>query len=437
MARKRIAISSGGGIAAGSPFVLDAGLFVSQASPPVANTGRLARLNDASLSIIAPGVIAPDSFVLGHTVVDCVGGDRSILIGRLISQGAAAAGQANDQILIGNTINLSTISTGCTDLIVIGARPVFSVVGFQPDKKRSVVIGNDITMHTAAQASPTDGMVIIGHNARGEGGQVVSMGYQAVARSGGVGIGANSNAHRYSVAVGYLSSTELTSGNWDDNCTAVGFRAWGQLGCVAIGSEAGYQSTSLNCVAIGLRSGSFSYGNKAAMVGSIVIGYGATCSKDNIAVLGSALAPINILTFGAGDIQSTGGGLVYTIEPTYTVAGANNQKGNGLAVRGGTGTGNWANAENLGLDLQAGLLQASGTTRQAPTSVLAIRHSDLNVALWGGLGATMGSGVKVLFVANATTAPTVAPTGGGLLYVTGGALHWLGSGGTDTAIAPA
>jgi len=48
-----------------------------------------------------------------------------------------------------------------------------------------------------------------------------------------------------------------------------------------------------------------------------------------------------------------------------------------------------------------------------------------------------GSGTGVLGIANATTAPTVAPTGGGVLYASAGALHWLGSSGTDTVIAAA
>lgn len=49
----------------------------------------------------------------------------------------------------------------------------------------------------------------------------------------------------------------------------------------------------------------------------------------------------------------------------------------------------------------------------------------------------MGGGVSVLAIKDAVTVPTVNPTGGGVLYSTGGALHWLGSAGTDTVIAPA
>lgn len=48
-----------------------------------------------------------------------------------------------------------------------------------------------------------------------------------------------------------------------------------------------------------------------------------------------------------------------------------------------------------------------------------------------------GGGTGVFFFENSTTIATTTPTGGGVLYVTGGALHWLGSSGTDTTIAPA
>lgn len=48
-----------------------------------------------------------------------------------------------------------------------------------------------------------------------------------------------------------------------------------------------------------------------------------------------------------------------------------------------------------------------------------------------------GSGVGVIGIANATTVPSINPTGGGALYVEGGALKYRGSSGTVTVIAPA
>ena len=48
-----------------------------------------------------------------------------------------------------------------------------------------------------------------------------------------------------------------------------------------------------------------------------------------------------------------------------------------------------------------------------------------------------GGGAGVIGIANATTNPTTNPAGGGVLYVTGGALTYRGSAGTVTTVAPA
>ena len=48
-----------------------------------------------------------------------------------------------------------------------------------------------------------------------------------------------------------------------------------------------------------------------------------------------------------------------------------------------------------------------------------------------------GSGIGVIGIANANSAPSTNPTGGGVLYAEGGALKWRGSAGTTTTIAAA
>jgi hypothetical protein len=48
-----------------------------------------------------------------------------------------------------------------------------------------------------------------------------------------------------------------------------------------------------------------------------------------------------------------------------------------------------------------------------------------------------GGGAAVVFIGNATTVPTTDPTGGGIMYVEGGALKYRGSSGTVTTIANA
>lgn len=62
--------------------------------------------------------------------------------------------------------------------------------------------------------------------------------------------------------------------------------------------------------------------------------------------------------------------------------------------------------------------------------------STYNTTLLANAG-SYGSGSGVLFLGNATTAPTTDPTGGGILYVEAGALKYRGSSGTVTTIANA
>ena len=52
-------------------------------------------------------------------------------------------------------------------------------------------------------------------------------------------------------------------------------------------------------------------------------------------------------------------------------------------------------------------------------------------------GSQFGAGTGVIGIANAVVAPTVDPSGGGVLYVEDGALKYRGSGGTVTILAPA
>lgn len=58
-----------------------------------------------------------------------------------------------------------------------------------------------------------------------------------------------------------------------------------------------------------------------------------------------------------------------------------------------------------------------------------------NISLLGD--GSFGSGTKVIHIANATTAPTTDPSGGGIMYVESGALKYRGSSGTVTTIANA
>lgn len=58
-----------------------------------------------------------------------------------------------------------------------------------------------------------------------------------------------------------------------------------------------------------------------------------------------------------------------------------------------------------------------------------------NLALFAA--GSFGGGVDTVFIANAATVPSTDPTGGGILYVEGGALKYRGTAGTITTLGPA
>jgi hypothetical protein len=92
--------------------------------------------------------------------------------------------------------------------------------------------------------------------------------------------------------------------------------------------------------------------------------------------------------------------------------------GSRLVVKGvGTTTGTTLNVTN-----------SSDTSR-----LLVVDNGNIGISVTSAFG----NGVKVIGISNATTVPNADPSGGGVLYVEGGALKYRGSSGTITTIAPA
>jgi hypothetical protein len=81
-----------------------------------------------------------------------------------------------------------------------------------------------------------------------------------------------------------------------------------------------------------------------------------------------------------------------------------------------------------GSDLAINRYNDAGTFQNTP---FLLERSTGNLGI---NGSSFGSGVKVLFIGNAT-APSGSPTGGGILYVESGNLRFKGSSGTVTTIA--
>lgn len=425
MARRKIVISSSGGIAAGAPFTKDAILAVQQSSPPVANTTRLARINDASLSITAVGVASgPGSFVLGKNVVDAANGANAILIGDTISvNGTGGAGQANNQVLVGSTITIPTAATNSTNMVALGNTINYVSVGGFKSFGGSIAIGQGITISCSA-TTDAQNTIAIGQGANVTEAAGIAIGSGAtVSLTEGIAIGQAGIAGSQSVGIGTRVNVGATS-------VGIGRGVLGGTDSVAIGFGA-TTSGATSSIAIGRQASTL------GATGAMAFGQGATNTVNNWCLFGSRTFPISTIRFGASLNDATGD-VVYTFQTADVFGGAgNNLAGNTLIIAAGVGTGNNANGTNRGLDFQVGIVGAAGSTQQAYTSALAIRHSDLNIALWGGLAATFGGGAGVLFVKNATTAPTSNPTGGGILYSVAGALTWRGSAGTVTTLAAA
>ena len=80
-----------------------------------------------------------------------------------------------------------------------------------------------------------------------------------------------------------------------------------------------------------------------------------------------------------------------------------------------------------------------GTTTNHPLAIYANNGVRATIDTSGNflLGGTTTPGVLVMYIANATTVPASNPSGGGVIYVEGGALKYRGSSGTVTTIANA
>lgn len=140
---------------------------------------------------------------------------------------------------------------------------------------------------------------------------------------------------------------------------------------------------------------------------------------------------IDLLTFGGGStlaqIAGNGTGIqanfgitananAASVKP-FIVKGAASQSANLTEWQDSAGTA-------LGTVSSAGLGTFAGVTLSTTTSL--------------SLGTpSLGGGAGVISIANATTAPTTDPSGGGILYVESGALKFRGSSGTITTIAAA
>jgi hypothetical protein len=140
---------------------------------------------------------------------------------------------------------------------------------------------------------------------------------------------------------------------------------------------------------------------------------------------------------GAGGLSGTGGdatvrsGSGLTLGVTRiegATATATNANGGEVVLDGGlpNGTGVYGT-----ITLRSSLTILSAAQLPGPRHVLALCGSANTTVM------PANTGDKVIFIANASTTPTASAVGGGILYVSAGALRYRGSSGSDNQIAPA
>jgi hypothetical protein len=128
-----------------------------------------------------------------------------------------------------------------------------------------------------------------------------------------------------------------------------------------------------------------------------------------------------------GDIflqaSATSSGSIYTPEGKGVIRQTAYDE---IYLNAGTG---YTNAGGINFD------SSGNITFTLSGSVSNAGHQNIFIFTSASPGAGGGSGI--ISIQNAITTPTSNPTAGGILYVTGGALTYRGSGGTVTTIAPA
>ncbi|RTL27879.1 MAG: hypothetical protein EKK55_05530 [Rhodocyclaceae bacterium] len=285
---------------------------------------------------------------------------------------------------------------------------------------------NSVALGYQAQASQA-GAIAIGHTCQVNGADSVVIGRNIQTSSAnGVCIGAQGVNWANSVGVG----TGANPGGTDAVAIGSGASAGAQcvmIGRAASGSGTGNIGIGYNVAVTGAGGATHSIGighSVATGFGQcIAIGGGATCTAAKQAVIGGPNTSITNVYLGKGVAHATPEAV--TVQPTG--GNANGVVGARLNLAGGKG----GNAATAGGQLALQTAPAGAGTTLADRLII---EPDGNIAIFGA--GSYGGGVGgVVFLKNATTPPTVAPTDGVVLWAEGGVLKAMGASGTPTTVA--
>ncbi len=227
-----------------------------------------------------------------------------------------------------------------------------------------------------------------------------------------------------SMGLGYNSLSAQGSGAYNNG---FGYEALAAAQSGSHNSAVGYSSLKVMTSGVG----NSSFGNYSLMSlknGSYNVGFGYSSLTANIngsynvglgtnSLLGSTGSQCSALGSDAGRSITTG---------TYNTF---------LGSKAGYTDGTTTTTATVSYALCLGAYAQATVDNVAALGGKASSHRlTLNLGSYDNLGSNIKGGIAL---ANAATAPTTNPAGGGLLYAEGGALKWRGSSGTVTTIANA
>lgn len=354
------------------------------------------------------GVSAGDSITSGsdniaigaNALAAATGAARNTCIG----DGAGSLVTGNNNVLIGNSAGNNITSGG-----------------------QNVVLGYDIdapSATTSGQLNIVNSIFGIGHTATG-----------TTISTGAIGIGTNNPDRRLHVEVDsaitntVTNALRLTSTSTGTPATGIGVGIEFEVETAAGNNEIGGRIEAV-ATDVGAGTEDFDLRFYAMKNGVTPPGEFMRGSQDGVTV--AATFGVSLPTTGSLTVSGTGGNVIMNAVPatagtntfsltTDTQAGGGTNNSSSLIIK--TGTSGGAGVSNSGhvfID----------TGNSGPGGVAG------SIGLFSTTG-SFGSGARVVFISNATTAPTTNPTGGGILYVEAGALKFRGSSGTVTTIANA
>ncbi len=325
------------------------------------------------------------------------GGIKKVLLNTI---GVFGSGSNNERYGVGAGRDAAT---GSNNVVIGNAAGDALTTG-----SRNIGIGSN-TLGTATSASDD---IAIG-NAAGDaltiGGENILIGTNA----GGALTSASSN-----IVVGHNSLNTLTSSTTSNICIGnnVGSLISGGFGLnVLIGSSAGESiTTGFANVVIGTAS-SVSTGNYNILVGNNAnITAGAT--EDAIALGRDSVASANQFSLGP----------FINVQTFFGDSSITTRERADLTV-------SWIDATDA--TRMARIVLNVWDTAQREGFRVDTDGSGANFSFFAA--GSFGSGRNVVFVPNAAVDPSTNPTGGGILYASGGAGKWRGSSGTTTTFGPA